>query len=104
MPQGKTQYQILSANTQHKERFRLWWEQQIIIKALKNQLTGSIDKKYIADLYHQYTGYNNSSIQDILEYLYDNYGDLNKENLKKIYHNIKLPYDPLESFGVLLRG
>ena len=62
LPTNATQYQIIAANAQHKEALRLWREQQIIIKALKNQLTGSIDKKYITALHQTYTGYNNSSI------------------------------------------
>ena len=63
VPAGATQHQILNANSQHKDRLRLWREQQVVIKALKNQLTGSANKKHVADLHDPYTGYNNTSIQ-----------------------------------------
>ena len=102
IPHGTTQHQILSANAQHKESLRLWREQNIIIKALKNQLTGSVDKKYIADLHETYTGYNNVSIQDLFDYLYTNYGDLDEGDLATIEESMNLPYDPMEPFSVFI--
>lgn len=83
IPQGATQHQMLSANVQHKERLRLWTEQNVIIKALKNQLTVAIDKKCIADLHQTCTGYNNVTMQDLFEYLHTNYGDLDESDLEK---------------------
>ena len=49
-------------NTTYKEILRLWCKQIMVIKALKNQLTGVVNKKYITNLYDSYICYNNTTI------------------------------------------
>ena len=41
-------------------------------------------------------------MQDILEYLYKNYSNLDEGDLEKIDENINLPYDPSEPFSVFI--
>ena len=54
------------------------------MKALKNQLTGAVDPKYLADLHNKHTGYNNSIMQQILDYLYQHYGELDESYLEEV--------------------
>ena len=75
----------------------------VVEKALKNQLTGTIESKFIADLQGTYTRYNNVSIQDILQYLYDNYGDLNELELEDIDKILNQPYEPSEPFSTFIK-
>jgi hypothetical protein len=102
LPPNATQHQILNANAAHKENLRLWKEQTFVIKAIKNLLTRSVEKKYIADLHNSYTGYNNLTIQEILEYLYTNYGDLDEADLEQTELKFSSPFDPNEPFGIFI--
>jgi len=72
-------------------------------KALKNQLTGSIDSKFIANLHDNYTGYNNHTISKILQDLYTNYGDLTECDLEDIEKTINIQFDPTEPFGTFVK-
>ena len=54
-PANASQHQIAQANASHKEGLRLWREQQVVEKPLKNQLTGAIESKFIADLHNTHT-------------------------------------------------
>ena len=51
-------------------------------KSNKNQLTTSFDDSCIAELHDDYTEHNNVKIQEMLEYLHNNYSDLDKNDLK----------------------
>ena len=64
------------------------------MKSSKNQLTRIVCKKYIAYLHNSYTGHNDITVQEIIEYLYENYGDLDKSNLEKVEQRMTSPFDP----------
>ena len=102
IPQNATQHQIINANSVHKENLRLWREQTFVSKALKNLLTRVVEKKYVADLHNSYTGYNNLTIQEIFEYLYENYGDLDEADLEQAELQMSSPFDPNEPFGIFV--
>lgn len=102
IPPNATQHQILNTNAIPKEILCLWREQTFVGKVLKNLLTRVVSMKYVADLHNSYTGYNNLTIQKILEHLYANYGDLDEANLEQVEFKIALPFDPNEPFGVFV--
>ena len=74
-----------------------------MITALKNLLTNVWDKKYIAALHDNYIGYNNQTIQNILSYLYQNYGNLNETDLEEAEKVLNTPFDPIEPFSIFVK-
>ena len=74
----------------------------ICVQSSKNQLPRIVCKKHIVDLHNSYTGYNNLKIQEILEYLYENYGELNESGLEQVEQTMTSPFDPTEPFGMFV--
>jgi len=103
-PASSTAPQITSISNTHREELRLWREQEAIKKALKNQLTGAFDEKYLREKNDTYTGYTNHSIQDILQYLYDRYGELDEVDIEALDEKLATPFDPTEPFGDFIKN
>ena len=61
-PNNLIQPQIAQISITYKEQLYLWREQNILIKALKKQLTNAIKNKHLKELEDTYTGFNNMSI------------------------------------------
>ena len=59
--------------------------------------------RYIADLHDNYTGYNNVSILDILQYLHENYRDLNESDLETNEKTLTQDFDITEPFSMFVR-
>ena len=53
-PPTQTQPQIAQINATHKSQLRLWREQEIVKRAIKNQLTNVFNPRHIADLHDNY--------------------------------------------------
>ena len=51
-------------------------------RAIKFQLTTAFDASHMHELHDNSTGHNNITIQEILEYLHANYGDLDENYLE----------------------
>ena len=51
-------------------------------RAIKIQLTTAFDASHMHELHDNITGHNNITIQEILEYLHANYGDLDENYLE----------------------
>ena len=71
-------------------------------QSAKHLLTKVVSKKCIAYLHNSCTGCNNLTIQEILECLYENYGDLDEADLEQVEQKMALPFDPNEPFGVFV--
>lgn len=102
-PNNPMQPQIALESSQHKEALCLWREQQVVTKALKNQLIGVINQKLIADLHNKCTRCNNKTIQQILECLYKNYRELDKSHLEDADQELNKPRDPEVPLGVFIK-
>ena len=98
-PANPTQPQIAQIASTHKEELRLWREQQVLIKALKKQLTNAFASKHLEEIEDNFTGFNNLSIQDILTHLYDRYGEVTPDELEAAETTLNDPFDPHEPFG-----
>ena len=100
--QNATQHQVLNTNSAPKENLHFWREETFVNKALKNLLTRAAEKKYIADLHNSCTKYNNLTIKEILEYLYENYGDLDQANLEQVELKLSSPFNSNDPFGIFI--
>ena len=102
-PDAPTQPQIAQINATHKSELKLWREQELVKRAIKKQLTNMFHPRYIADLHDNYTGYNNVSILEILQHLYDNYGDLDESDLEANEKTLTQEFDVTEPFSMFIR-
>lgn len=66
---------------------------------MKNKLTGAFEEKYLREKNDTCTGYDNHSIQDILQYLYDIYGELDEVDIESLDEKLATLFDPTEPFG-----
>ena len=101
-PEHPTQPQIAQISTTHKEQLRLWRQQHELIKAIKKQLTNAFEDKLLKEIEDTYTGYNNVSIQEILQYLYDRFGEVTPSELEEAEKELSQPFEPFEPFGVFI--
>ena len=76
------QHQIELISTTHKEKSRLCKEQEIITTGIKNQLTRDFNDRNIAELHYNHIGHNDLSIQQLLEHVCENYGNLDENDLE----------------------
>jgi hypothetical protein len=74
LPAFPTANHIALIQATHKEQLRLWNEYQTIDRALKQQLTGAIDAKFIAAIRNRLTGYSTLTTRQIMEHLLTTYG------------------------------
>ena len=98
-PDSPTQPQIAQINATHKEQLCLYREQQTAIKALKKQCTTAPLPKFIEELCDPYTGFNNRTIREILDYLFGNYGEVSEGDVEQLEKVFTAPFDPMEPFG-----
>ena len=98
-PANPTQPQIAQINATHKEQLRLYREQQTLIKALKKQCTTALPPKFLEELCDPHTGFNNKSMREILDYLFENFGEVSEGDVEKLEQVFTAPFDPLEPFG-----
>ena len=82
---------------------RLWQEQNLVIKALKKQVTSAFKSKHLEEIHDTYTGYNNIPILEIFTYLYDKYGDLDEADIENLDRQLVESFDPSELFGIFLK-
>ena len=99
-PEHPTQPQIAQISATHKEALRLWREQHTLIKAIKKQLTNVYEPKHLKEIEDTYTGFNNISIQDIITYLFDRFGDVTPNELEDAEKVLNEPFNPNEPFGI----
>eukprot|EP00957_Ditylum_brightwellii_P020027 1512055-Ditylum_brightwellii.AAC.1 len=63
-------------------------------KALKTQLLGAFGDDYYLAIYDQATGYEGAAVLELLQHLYDNYGQLDSTQLTANTDKICGDYDP----------
>jgi hypothetical protein len=74
LPAFPTANQVSIIQATHKEQVRLWNEYNTIDRALKQQLTGAIDAKFIAAIRNRLTGFSTLTTRRIMEHLLGTYG------------------------------
>ena len=71
-----------------------------MIKAIKKQLTNVYEPKHLKEIEDTYIGFNNISIQDIISYLYDRFGDVTPNELEDAEKVLNEAFNPNEPFGI----
>jgi hypothetical protein len=101
LAQGATAAQIAEAVRQHEEALREWYEFDAMQKALKKQIMGAIEKKFINPL-RGTAGFNRITVAQMFEYLFDKYGKLTNTELNKNEEEMKKEWDPADSFETII--
>eukprot|EP00957_Ditylum_brightwellii_P009790 738395-Ditylum_brightwellii.AAC.1 len=89
LPVGATQYQIAQASDHHKEELRLFREVSNKERTLIQQIVKALDSKYLMAIQNLVTNKITRTIHEILEYLFDTYGDVSPTQLQDLCQNIK---------------
>ena len=90
---------------QHKEALQLFLECKNVKKALQQQLTESIDTIYLDALCDADMNALNLPIRDVLQYLYDTYGDIAPGILSEKRQIVKqMTYDPTLPIDVIFNA
>ena len=84
IPPSSTAAQIGNIERTHKEAKRLYHKFVAVGNALKQQLISTVKETYLPGLRHNIYGYMNVSVQQMLTYLYENYGESNLEIWRRI--------------------
>ena len=70
-------------------------------QALKKQIMGAIDKKYLNPLRGE-AGFNNCTVLRMLEYLFTNYGQITNSELNNNEKTMKKAWDPADTFETII--
>ena len=100
IPNGLTGLQISERVREHTELLRLWKQYHQVELALKQQLIASFDPMYLKAISSRHIGYAGISLIQMLQHLYDHYGDLSPAELEENDERMKTPYDttlPIET-------
>eukprot|EP00957_Ditylum_brightwellii_P048020 3646322-Ditylum_brightwellii.AAC.1 len=62
-------------------------------KALKNQLLGAFDNAYFLSIYDQATGYEGSTVLQLLQHLYESYRQLTSTQLTANSDELRTNFD-----------
>ena len=105
IPQGTTAHMAATLRDQHKEALRLFLECKNVEKALQQQLTESINTIYLDALRDANTNALNLPIRDVLQYLYDTYGDIAPEILSEKRQIVEqMIFDPALPIDVIFNA
>ena len=97
-----TQPQINARLRTHAEQLRQWKEYKNVNDAIKNQLIGAIEPMFIRGLRNQHVGFLNQSIQNILQYLFRNYGQITPIDLEANEKRMKADWNPNDPIDTLV--
>ena len=105
IPDGTTLHMTTTLRDQHKEALRLFLECKNVEKALQQQLSEAIDNIYLDALRDANTNALNVPIRDVLQYLYDTYGDIAPEILTEKRQIVEqMVFDPSLPIDVLFNA
>ena len=105
IPPATTQHMASTLRDQHKEALRLFIECKNVEKALQQQLSEAIDNIYLDALRDANTNALNIPIRDVLQYLYDTYGDINPEILSEKRQIVEqMIFDPSLPIDILFNA
>jgi hypothetical protein len=93
---------IQEAVRQHAEDLCKWHEYVNVNQALKKQLIHAVEPIYLRALKNRNVGYNNRSLHTMLQFFFDNYGNITPMDLKANNDLINTAWDPNTPFELLI--
>ena len=87
----------------HTKDTRQWREFKNVSTALKNQLLSAVDDIYVRALRDRHVGYMNQSICNLLNHLFNNYGNITQLELEDNDTKMRTLWDPNSPFDCLVQ-
>ena len=87
----------------HTEDMQQWREFKNVSTALKNQLLGAVDDIYVRAMRDHHVGYMNQSIRNLLNHLFNNYGNITQLELEDNDTKMRTLWDPNSPFDCLIQ-
>ena len=92
-----TQYQIAQQRHQYAEDLQQYREVQAMERTIIQQIVAAIEPKYLRALRDKGTNRINKSIPQILQYLFDTFGDITPKEFKQLRDQVEsMIFDPTE--------
>ena len=102
IPANSTGPKIDERVLNHKEKLREWQETtRSTDQALQQQLIEIFEDRYLKGFRNMHTGYVDVTTQQMLDYLYENYGVIAAVDIEDNDTRMREPYNPTFSIGTL---
>ena len=101
IPAGLTGPQISERVREHEAQLKIWKQYNQVEQALKQQLISVFDDIYLTSISNRHTGFASLSLLQMLQFLYDTYGDITPSELEDNDDRMRLPYDPTQPMETL---
>jgi hypothetical protein len=101
IPRTSTDATTTAIIRRHDEKIREWNEHNTVQRALKKQLATAVDKIYLEAHYDDNVGYENISIRTLIQYLFDEYGDITPLDLRANAKHLNEEWDPNQPIQTL---
>ena len=102
VPPNATAHTSARIVREHTENMRQWREYHNVEAALKKQLTDAIEPIYLRAIRNRHTGYANSTLRQLLHYVFTAYGSLQPNELQLNQAKLQEPWDPNTPFELLI--
>ena len=97
IPPGTTQHMTNTLKEQHAETLRVFTETQTVEKTLRQQIIVAVEASYLAALRDRQTNSIGSNIAEIIQHLYDTYGNVTPRTLQDYEDRVKgMVFDPIQ--------
>ena len=101
IPRNSTEAATSTIVRRHVEKVREWKEYNNIQRALKKQLATAIEHIYLDAHYDDNVGYENVSIHVLIQYLFDEFGDITPIDLRANAKRLDEEWDPNQPIQTL---
>jgi hypothetical protein len=101
IPRNSTDAATSTIIRRHTEKLREWKEYNTVQRALKKQLAQAIDKIYLEAHSDENVGYENVTIHTLIQYLFDEYGDITPLDLRANAKRLNEEWDPNQPIQTL---
>jgi hypothetical protein len=98
---GATGQQISAITWGHTKTHRIWKEYLATDKNLKQQVLAAVNETYYRTLRNRITGFANVTTWQLIEHLYNTYGNINPADLIDNDERMKTTYEPSQPVKVL---
>ena len=97
IPPGTTQHMTNTLKEQHAETLRVFTETQTVEKTLRQQIIAAVEASYLAALRDRQTNSIGLNIAEIIQHLYDTYGNVTPRTLQDYEDRVKgMVFDPIQ--------
>ena len=91
---GHNTAEVARGNANYEVQFREYTTFRGCINACNADLFGCMPEEYLGALRDPITGYSHLDTETIIAHLLDNYGEMQPEDIRRVYEVLHAPFDP----------